>query len=77
MNLRDELGCTHPWDNTEGEPACCPECLEAEVRRLRAIVETARKATRPGVAVSMRHPYWLDLVQKLHVGEAAEKARNR
>lgn len=35
MTLRDELRCTHSWQNSEGEPACCPDCLEVEVKRLR------------------------------------------
>ena len=41
----------------------------AERDRLQAIMDIARKATQPGVAASVRHPYYLELVQKLWKGE--------
>ena len=27
--------CTHGWENADGEPEACQECLIAEVKRLR------------------------------------------
>ena len=46
--------------------------LTRERDEARAVVNIARKATRPGVAVSVRHPYWLDLVQALWSVEPEE-----
>lgn len=35
----ETIGCTHLWQNGDGEPAACPECLEAEIERLSARLE--------------------------------------
>ena len=35
----EKLGRTHPWQNGDGEPAACPECLEREIERLRRRME--------------------------------------
>ena len=47
--------------------------LTRERDEARAVVDIARKATQPGVAVSTRHPHWLALVEALW---SAEKARD-
>lgn len=33
--------CEHEWENEEGERAMCPNCLQAELARLRKRLEAA------------------------------------
>lgn len=37
MITREEIGCPHTlWENADGEPCACYECLEARFKHLRA-----------------------------------------
>ena len=40
---KESIGCTHEWENFEGEPCACPDCLEREVKRLQEIEDKTPK----------------------------------
>ena len=37
----EKVDCTHPWQNGDGEPAACPECLEREIESLQEVTRIA------------------------------------